>query len=240
MLIERLRRSSKTLPTDTEGIKFKVTYAKSKSTKMAEAEDAFELSSGTPMETIYANHANKLKRLAETARKQSRETEPIKYSPAAKKTYAPEVESLNKKLAIAQLNSPLERQAQAIANKSLKTLVDNDPELRVDKDSYKKANNRCLANARAMVGAKKEPIQITNKEWEAIQAGAISNNKLTQIFANTDDEQLKKLNKKKKKNGLTAAQKSRAKMLLKNGYPQSEVAEALGISVNTLRNNVEF
>ena len=229
-----------TLPTDTEGIKFKVTYAKSKSTKMAEAEDAFELSSGTPMETIYANHANKLKRLAETARKQSRETEPIKYSPAAKKTYAPEVESLNKKLAIAQLNSPLERQAQAIANKSLKTLVDNDPELRVDKDSYKKANNRCLANARAMVGAKKEPIQITDKEWEAIQAGAISNNKLTQIFANTDDEQLKKLAIPKKKNGLTASQKSRAKMLLKNGYPQSEVAEALGISVNTLRNNIEF
>ena len=229
-----------TLPTDKDGIKFKVTYAKEKSTKMAEADDAFTLSSGTPMETIYATHANKLKALANEARKEALATEPIKYSPSAKKTYAAEVASLNNKLNKALLNAPLERQAQAIANKTVSAKVQADPELKVDKDSYKKVKNRALASARAQVGAKKEPINIEPKEWEAIQAGAVSNNKLTQIFANTDDEKLKKLATPKKERGLSAAQTSRAKRLLAAGYTQSDVAASLGISTTTLKKYVKF
>ena len=229
-----------TIPTNKDGIKFEVVYAKEKSTKMAEASDAFDLSSGTPMETIYATHANKLKALANKARKEALATEPIKYSPTAKKTYAAEVDSLKKKLERAQLNAPLERQAQAIANKTVAMKVEADPDLKVDKDSYKKVKNRALADARAKVGAKKEPIDITDKEWEAIQAGAVSNNRLTQIFANTDDEKLKKLATPKKKAGLSAAQVSRAKRLLGVGYTQAEVAASLGISVTTLKNNVDF
>lgn len=236
----RAYKEEGTIPENKDGIKFKVKYAKTTSTKMAEKEDAFELSSGTPMETIYATHANKLKALANKARKEALVTEPIKYSPTAKKVYSEEVKSLNKKLNTAELNAPLERQAQAIANKIVSSKVAADPELKVDKDSYKKVKNRALSEARARVGAKKEPITIEPKEWEAIQAGAVSNNKLTRIFANTNDEELKKLATPKKKAGMSSSQISRAKRLLESGHTQAEVAEALGISTSTLKNYVKF
>lgn len=229
-----------TIPENKEGLKFKVEYRKTSSTKMAETDDAFELSSGTPMENTYATHANKLKALANKARKEALNTEPIKYSPSAKKTYAKEVESLNKKLKIAQLNAPLERQAQMIANKIVSTKVKEDPDLKFDKDAYKKVENRALSTARATVGAKKEEIDITDKEWEAIQSGAVSNSKQIQIFANTNDEKLKKLATPKREIGLSSAQASRARRLLNAGWPQSEVAESLGISVSTLKKYVKF
>lgn len=231
------------LPKDQEGIKFEVKYSTENSTKMAEArtaKDVYKLSSGSPIETIYAEHAIKLKELGNRARAEARATEPIKYSPAAKKTYAKEVEDLNSKLKGAQLNAPLERQAQAIANKTVRVKMDADPELKMDKDSLKKVKNRALADARARVGAKKETIQITEKEWEAIQAGAVSNNKLIQIFANTDDKDLKKLATPKKQVGLSSAQESRAKRLLKAGYTQAQVAESLGVSVGTIKKYVDF
>lgn len=232
-------KENRTLPKDVEGIKFKVVEAQDKITKMESTDDAFTLSSGTPMETVYATHANKLKALGNKARAEARATEPLKYSPSAKKAYAKEVESLNEKLKTAQLNSPLERQAQAIANKTVATKINDDPELKTDKDALKKCKNRALADARARVGAKKEPIEITEKEWEAIQSGAVSNNKLTQIFANTDDESLKKLATPKKKAGLSTAQVSRAKRLLEAGHTRDEVAKSLGISTTTLNNYVK-
>ena len=228
------------LPVDKDGVKFEVVYSTTNSTKMAETDDAFKLSSGSPIETIYANHANSLKALANKARAEARATEPIKYSPSAKKTYANEVKSLNEKLKTAQLNTPLERQAQAIANKTVRIKMDADPELKNDKDSLKKTKNRALADARARVGAKKEPITITEKEWEAIQAGAISNNKLTQIFANTDDKALKEMATPKKQTGLSKAQASRAKRLLSAGHTQADVAASLGISVSTLKKYIDF
>lgn len=229
-----------TIPENKDGVKFKVEYRTVKSTKMAETDDAFTLSSGTQMENTYATHANKLKALANKARKEALETEPIKYSPSAKKVYAEEVESLNKKLKTAQLNNPLERQAQMIANKIVASKVQEDPDLKYDKDAYKKVENRALSKARATVGAKKEEIKITEKEWEAIQAGAVSASKQTQIFANTNDEALKKLATPKKEMGLSNAQASRAKRLLNAGWPQSEVAESLGVSVSTLKKYVKF
>lgn len=228
------------LPKDKDGIKFEVVYAQEKTTKLAKVEDAYELSSGTVMEGIYAAHSNKLKALGNKARAEARATEPTKWSPSAKKVYAKEVKDLDDKLKIAQLNAPLERQAQAIANKTVRAKIEDDPELKIDKDALKKTKNRALADARARVGAKKEPIHITEKEWEAIQAGAVSNNKLTQIFANTDDEELKKLATPKQKATISKSQISRAKRLLNAGYAQSDVAESLGISVSTLKKYIDF
>jgi hypothetical protein len=224
------------IPENNVGLKFTKKYATDNSTKMADTEDAFTLSSGTPMETIYATHANKLKKLANNARKEALMTQPIKYSPTAKKAYAHEVESLNNKLKTAQLNNPLERQAQMIANKTITTKMADDPSLKTDKDSLKKVKNRALADARARVGAKKEEIKIEPKEWEAIQAGAVSNNKLTQIFANTNDEKLKTLAMPKNKKAMSKAQISRAKRLLEAGNTYADVAETFGISSTTLSN----
>lgn len=208
------------------------------STKMAEAKDARDLSSGTMIEEIYAEHANKLKALANKARLEYLAVKPIPYSPTAKQVYAKEVASLNAKLNIAQLNSGHERQATILANAIIKeTMLDNPG---MDKDDIKKLKGRALNIARLRVGAKKQAVEITDREWEAIQAGAISTNKLKQIIANTNEDKLKqRAMPRTDKPAMSTAKISRAKVLLSKGYTQADVADELGVSISTLMKAVE-
>lgn len=207
------------------------------STKMAETSDAFTLSSGTPMETVYATHANKLKTLANSARKTSVDTPYIPYSPSAKKAYEPEVSSLKAKLNIALKNKPLERQAQLLANTVVSTKVKNNPD--IEAADIKKIKGQALVEARTRTGAKKQKIEITDREWEAIQAGAISTNTLTQILNNTDLDKVKRLATPRTSTSMTAAKLNKARSMLNSGYTQAEVADALGISTSTLSNALE-
>lgn len=204
-----------------------------KSTKMAEARDANELSSGTIVETIYANYANKLKLLANDARKLTIFAEPFKYSPSAKAAYAEEVKSLDDKLYLAEMNRPLERKAQLLANKWVQAAKETDPSM--DADDIKKLRGRKLMEARDAVGAKKTMIDITPREWEAIQARAISNNKLEKILANTDMDKIKEYSMPRTNKLMSPAKISRAKSMIKQGRDQQEIAEALGVSVSTLQ-----
>ena len=209
-----------------------------KSTKMAEAKDARELSSGTRMEEIYADHANKLKALGNKARLEYLAIKPIPYSPSAKKVYANEVASLNAKLNVALMNAPHERQAQLLANKIIKETIADNPDM--DKDDIKKLKGRALNTARLRVGASKKKIEITDKEWEAIQSGAISSSKLKQIIANTDEDKLKqRAMPRENKPLMSTANVNRARAMLARGYTQAEVAKQLGVSVTTLLNAVE-
>lgn len=203
-----------------------------KSTKMAETDDAFTLSSGTTIETVYATHANKLKAMANKARKEALATPTIKQSASAKQTYAQEAASLKARLNLALMNAPLERQAQLLAGKIVASKKANNPNL--DPDDLKTIKGQALVEARLRVGAKKQRIDITPREWEAIQAGAISNNVLTQIINNTDLDKLKQLATPRTAITITPAKLSKAKLMLNSGYTQSEVAEALGVSVSTL------
>lgn len=204
-----------------------------KSTKMAEAEDARSLSSGTRMEEIYASHANKLKGLANQARKASANTQYTPYSPSAKKTYEKEVKSLNAKLNLALQNKPLERQAQLLANKVVSAKRQANPDMTAEE--VKKIKAQALNEARNRTGAKKQNIVITKDEWNAIQSGAISTNKLTQILDNADLDTVKKLaTPKTNKTGLSNAKIAQAKAMLSRGYTQAEIADALGISTSTL------
>jgi len=205
-----------------------------KTTKMAATDDAFTLSSGTPMETIYATHANKLKALANQARKEYLNTGTTPYSPTAKKTYSKEVSSLDAKLNVALKNAPLERQAQILANQVVKLKREANPGM--DKDDLKKVKTQALNEARNRTGAKKQQISITDREWEAIQAGAISNNKLTKILNNTDLDQIKQLATPRTKVSLSPAKEKRALSMLNTGYTYAEIADALGISVSTISN----
>lgn len=212
----------------------KTVYKTVKTTKMAETDDAFTLSSGTTIETIYANHANKLKSLANTARKDMVSTKPITYSPSAKKTYSNEVASLQAKLNIALKNAPLERQAQLVANYKVKLKKEANPNY--DADDLKKLKGQELTNARLQVGAKKKSVNITPKEWEAIQAGAVSNNTLTKILDNADLDVVKQLATPRQSKGLSTAQVARVKNLMNAGYTQSEIADNLGVSVSVINN----
>ena len=206
----------------------------SKSTKMAETSDANTLSSGYLIETVYSEHANKLKALANKARAESRSTDYIPYSKEAHVKYKNQVDSLNSKLNIALKNRPLERKAQLVANAKVKNVYAANPDM--DSDDLKKLKGRCLTEARLQTGASKQQIKIEPKEWEAIQAGAISTNKLKSIVQNSDLDVLKQLAMPREMRGVTPAQESRIKVLESRGYTLAEIADAVGVSTGTITN----
>lgn len=203
-----------------------------KSTKMAEVKDAFELSSGTPMEVIYANHANQLKALANESRKSYINTPPATWSPSAAKTYAKEVSVLNAKLNVALKNAPLERNANRIANVNLALRKAANPDM--EPSEIKKYKSQALAEARVRMGAAKDPVDITTKEWEAIQAGAVSNNTLVKILNNSNPDLVRQLATPRNKPIITAAKESKIRTLIKAGHTQAEIADQLGISTSTV------
>lgn len=203
-----------------------------KTTKMAEAKDAFTLSSGTPMETVYATHANKLKSLANAARKEAVNIRAPGVSSSAKVAYAPEVASLKAQLNVALKNKPMERQAQILATAIVNVKKQANPEM--ERDDIKKLNGQALAEARVRTGAQKYQIDISPREWEAIQAHAISTNTLTQILQNTNMDKVKELATPRTRTTLTSTKLAKAKQLLAAGYTQAEVADSLGVSTSTL------
>jgi DNA-binding CsgD family transcriptional regulator len=208
------------------------------STKLAETPDAFTLISKptTTVETLYATHSNKLKALGNEARKEMVNTTPIPVSTSAKKAYKSEVDTLDSKLSIALSNSPLERQAQLIANTTISQKKQATPGM--TKEEIKKVESSALAEARNRTGANKQDIHITDSEWSAIQAGAISNHKLTQILNNANLDRVKELATPKTTVLMTSTKKTRAKAMLASGYTQSQVADALGVSLTTLKTNL--
>ena len=204
-----------------------------KSKRLAETDDAHTLSSGTAIEEVYAEHSNKVKALANTARKEAATTKTTPYSPSAKAAYPNEVSSLDAKLNLALKNRPLERQAQVLANTQVSQKRQATPNM--DPADVSKIKAQALNEARVRTGAKKQMIIPSQSEWDAIQAGAISNNKLTQIINNSDLDAVKKLATPKFEPKMTSAKQMRAQSMLSSGYTQAEVADALGVSLTTLK-----
>lgn len=211
----------------------KTVVRKFESKKLAETDDAHTLSSGTPIEKIYADHSNSLKSLALEARKAAVNTKAIPYSPSAKTAYSKEVASLDAKLALAQRNAPLERQAQVLANAVYAQKKAANPDM--EKQELKRLKSQALTEMRIRTGARKNRIEITEAEWEAIQAGAISTNKLDQILSNADLDKVKEIATPRTKQVVTPAKLSRARIMLESGYTQAEVANALGVALSTLK-----
>lgn len=202
--------------------------------KLGLTDDAHSLSSGTPIEQVYAEHSNKLKNLANEARKTMLRTRDIEYSPSANKAYAPEVKKLEAKLNQALRNAPLERQAQVIANARFRLKKDANPEM--DAAEIKKLKSKELQDARERVGAKKELVKIEPREWDAIQSGAVSKTMLNKILDNTDVEKIKELATPREKTGMNTADLTRARlMLIGDKHTLAEVANQLGVSVDTLK-----
>ena len=216
----------------------KVRYKTEQSSKMAETKDAFSLVSnkgnGQPIEVEYALHANKLKGMANEARLAWINTPPQTLNASARRAYAPEIRSLDAKLNLALRNKPLERQAQVFANVTVRKKLEANPDM--DKAELKKLKALAQQEARNRVGANKKRITLTPIEWNAIQAGAISNHKLEQLLDNMDDKDIKTLATPREKPVMTTANMSRAKGMLGADYTRAEVADALGISVTTLNN----
>lgn len=203
-----------------------------KSTKMAEVKDAHELSSGTAQEELYADYANRVKALANKARKEMVSTGRIQYSSAAKAKYLAECQSLEAKLNVALKNAPRERIAQVIANAEVRAKKQDNPEM--SKGELKKASQQALSKARAAVDAKRTPIKLEDREWEAIQAGAISENKLSQIINHVDSDELRQRATPRTTATISQAKIARMKAYQNSGYTTSQIAEMLGVSSSTV------
>jgi len=213
----------------------KIVRVTNRSTKMAEEKDAHKLSSGYLIEEVYANHANRLKALANEARKTAISLGDPEYSPSAAKTYAKEVEDINIKYLTATANKPVQRIAQAYSDHLFKLIERENPDM--SDDDRKKAKTRCDNRARKEKGVQKASIKFTDREWEAIQAGAFRPSRLKAILREADKDNVKQHALPKSWNGLSPAKRARARaMLSRPNATQYEVAQALGVSVTTLMN----
>ena len=217
----------------------KIIPRRTETTKLAEADDAHTLVSkngGTVIEKVYAEHANRMKALADEARLAMVHTKNAPYSPSARKVHQEEVDSLTAKLHLAVRNRPLERQAQLVANARIAAQKKANPGM--TKEELKKVKYKALQDGRAATGADKATIEITDREWSAIQAGAITSHMLSEILINADTDVVKKLATPRVAPVMTTAKVQRAKAMLALGYTQSEVAEAVGVPLSTLKSGV--
>jgi len=203
-----------------------------KSTRMAETDDAYTLSSGTPQEEAYAEYANKMKSLANQTRKEMVNTGKIEYSSSAKKIYQEEVDHLMSQLNVALKNAPRERQAQVMANAAVNAKKQDNPDIKPGE--IKKLSQQELTRARNIVGAKRVPITISNREWEAIQAGAISENKLTQILNHVDIDDLRQRATPRTTTSLSTAKINKISSMNASGYSTADIAKAVGVSPATV------
>ena len=221
----------------TGDISYKMNKRGQKSTRMAEAEDANTLVSSArhPMELLYADYANSMKTLANQARKEMMSTGKIEYSSKAKSIYKNEVASLSKKLNTALLNATKEREAQRKANVEVGLKKQADPNMK--SGDIKKASQQALTKYRNEVGSvsrRDRSIKISDREWEAIQAGAISENKLKLILNNADVDELRQRATPRATTTLSNAKISRIKAMNASNYSLSEIAKALGVSTSTV------
>ena len=205
-----------------------------KSTKMFEADDAYDLVSATrnPKEIAYANYANKMKSLANEARKAMISTPDISYSKDARQRYQKKIKTINAKVNVALKNAPKERQAQTMANAIVQAKRQANPDM--TRKEIKKAGQQALDQMRKQVGAKRELVKITDKEWEAIQAGAISPNKLKTIINNADMDTLRQLATPRSTKQLSQAKINHIATLRRSGYTNAEIAAKLGVSPSTI------
>jgi hypothetical protein len=209
--------------------------------------DAYELTSGGgkgkghPTEDVYAEHSNRMRALANNARLEYLATKSSTINKEVQKEYKDEIDSLKAKVLAAKENKPRERAASLLANQWYRDKIYTYPNL--DKEHKKKLKRQAVTAARAIVGAQKPVVDITPREWEAIQRGAVSTNIQEQVFANCDPKQLRQYaTPRVKSNALMSAQKARIVCMLnsyrsgntKKQYTIAEIAEAAGVSTATV------
>lgn len=220
--------------TNSDGsIKYKTKARTIASTNMAETDDAMSLVSTYrhPKEIVYAEYANSMKALANKARKSMISTGNLKSDPQAKKAYAAEVSSLEAKLNAALKNSVKERTAVRLAASEINAKKKSQDDLKAE--DIRKMSQRSLSKYREQVGSVSRidrNIKITDREWQAIQAGAISENKLKQILANSDPDSLRQKAMPKKTSGLTNAQIVRIRAMNNSNFTINQIAEKMNVS----------
>ncbi len=214
---------------------------------MEEVDDATKLYSMYPtkVEKEYAAYANTMKAMQNTALKAAAEIKTPAWKPELGKKggeYYNEVQSLDEKYAKLIANKPKERQAQILTSKwynQQKKLADIK-----DADDAKKLRVRLERTARQVTGSEafKYRIEFTDREWEAIQAGAVSPSKQAQLFRSANADKLRERALPKSYISLTTGQKAAITRMAskKNSsgglaYSPTEIANKLGVSVSDVQ-----
>lgn len=212
----------------------KTVAATTKVKRILAVDDVRSMSSGTLQEEAYADYANKMKDLANKARLEYKATPTLKRSASAAKAFEPEVNRLMAALKVAQLNAPLEREAQRIANARVKAKVQANNI--TDKDEISKIRRAAISDARNSTGAsgKRTRITISDGEWTAIQSGAISDTTLSEILRYADPKTVRERATPRRTTQLSDARISRIKAMANSGHTNAEIAEALGISTSAV------
>ena len=214
-----------------------------KSTKMAEAKDSRSLLSDNPgaIEKTYADYANHMKNLANTARKEysrlQREAKP-KIDPVAKKKYAEEVASLDAKLLEAKKNKPRERQAQLLCNSRINAALAEDPERYTSQEERKKLRGALLKQSRIDCGAQKSRVKFTDSEWDAIQAHAIGETKLLDLLNNSDSAEYSS-RALPRNSRISAAKKSVIQAYYNAGYTYEQIAAIANVPIGSISGIVD-
>lgn len=208
--------------------------ATTKVKRILAVDDVRSMSSGTLQEEAYADYANKMKDLANKARLEYKATPTLKRSASAAKAFEPEVNRLMAALKVAQLNAPLEREAQRIANARVKAKVQANNI--TDKDEISKIRRAAISDARNSTGAsgKRTRITISDGEWTAIQSGAISDTTLSEILRYAEPKTVRERATPRRTTQLSDARISRIKAMANSGHTNAEIAEALGISTSAV------
>lgn len=212
----------------------KTVAATTKVKRILAVDDVRSMSSGTLQEEAYADYANKMKDLANKARLEYKATPTLKRSASAAKAFEPEVNRLMAALKVAQLNAPLEREAQRIANARVKAKVQANNI--TDKDEISKIRRAAISDARNSTGAsgKRTRITISDGEWTAIQSGAISDTTLSEILRYAEPKTVRERVTPRRTTQLSDARISRIKAMANSGHTNAEIAEALGISTSAV------
>lgn len=212
----------------------KMVAATTKVKRILAVDDVRSMSSGTLQEEAYADYANKMKDLANKARLEYKATPTLKRSASAAKAFEPEVNRLMAALKVAQLNAPLEREAQRIANARVKAKVQANNI--TDKDEISKIRRAAISDARNSTGAsgKRTGITISDGEWTAIQSGAISDTTLSEILRYAEPKTVRERATPRRTTQLSDARISRIKAMANSGHTNAEIAEALGISTSAV------
>jgi DNA-binding NarL/FixJ family response regulator len=212
----------------------KTVAATTKVKRILAVDDVRSMSSGTLQEEAYADYANKMKDLANKARLEYKATPTLKRSASAAKAFEPEVNRLMAALKVAQLNAPLEREAQRIANARVKAKFQANNI--TDKDEISKIRRAAISDARNSTGAsgKRTRITISDGEWTAIQSGAISDTTLSEILRYAEPKTVRERATPRRTTQLSDARISRIKAMANSGHTNAEIAEALGISTSAV------
>lgn len=197
-------------------------------------ESAFDLvyDRNNPKEVAYAKYSNALRAMANEARKEYLATGDIKFNKQAEEKYHDESERLLSELMISELNAPRERMAQLYSRGIVLAKQRDNPD--ITKKELKKAADTALAEGRVRFGASRHKIDITPREWEAIQSGAINKTNLEKILKYADPDKVRQYATPRDSVRLTAGQIGRIKAALASGRSAALLAEQYNVSVSTI------